>query len=138
LLENEGEKMDIPPIERIVAAYIKIRDTKEKLQQEYKVQEQDLDEQMTLLKHKLVEISKETGVTSFSTPHGIAYRTVKTRYWTNDWGSFYDFMRDSGAVEILEKRIHQTNMKEFLENNPEVHPPGLNMDSEYEITIKRK
>jgi hypothetical protein len=47
-------------------------------------------------------------------------------------------MRDSGAVEILEKRIHQTNMKEFLENNPEVHPPGLNMDSEYEITIKRK
>ena len=126
------------PIEKIVQAYIKIRDVKEKLYQEYKAKEEELEAQMITLKHKLIEISKETGMTSFSTPHGIAYRTVKTRYWTNDWGSFYDFMRDSGAVEILEKRIHQTNMKEFLENNPEVHPPGLNMDSEYEITIKRK
>jgi len=47
-------------------------------------------------------------------------------------------MRDSGRMELLEKRIHQTNMREFLEENPEVHPPGLNVDQEYEITIRRK
>jgi predicted RNA-binding protein with PUA domain len=47
-------------------------------------------------------------------------------------------MREHGAMELLEKRIHQTNMKEFLENKPDVHPPGLNIDSEYEITIRRK
>ena len=41
-------------------------------------------------------------------------------------------------MELLEKRIHQMNMKEFMENNPDAHPPGLNIDSEYEITIRRK
>lgn len=126
------------PIEKIVAAYIKMRDTKDVLYKEYTAKASEIEEQMQVLKHKLIEISKETGVTSFSTPNGVAYRTVKNRYWTNDWGSFYDFMREKGTMELLEKRIHQTNMKEFLETNPDAHPPGLNIDSEYEITIRRK
>jgi hypothetical protein len=125
-------------IDKIVGAYIKIRDTKDALYQKYKADTAELEEQMLILKHKLVEVSKETGVTSFSTPHGTAYRTVKNRYWTNDWESFYKFMRDNEAMELLEKRIQQSNMKEFLEQNPDVHPPGLNIDSEYEITFQRK
>ena len=129
--------MDVP-IEKIVATYIKMRDTKDALYKEYTAKASEIEEQMASLKHKLIEISKETGVTSFSTPYGVAYRTVKNRYWTNDWESFYSFMREHGTMELLEKRIHQTNMKEFLENKPDVHPPGLNIDSEYEITIRRK
>lgn len=129
--------MDVS-IEKIVATYIKMRDTKDALYKEYTAKASEIEEQMAVLKHKLIEISKETGVTSFSTPYGVAYRTVKSRYWTNDWDSFYSFMREHGTMELLEKRIHQTNMKEFLENKPDVHPPGLNIDSEYEITIRRK
>lgn len=125
-------------IEKIVAAYIKIRDTKEAIYAKYKAETAELEEQMTTLKHKLLDVSKETGVTSFSTPHGTAFRTVKDRYWTNDWESFYTFMRDKDAMGLLEKRIHQTNMKEYLENNPGEEPTGLNIDREYEITIRRK
>ena len=125
-------------IDKIVAVYIKIRNAKEELTKEYEGRIADLDEQMRTLKQKLLDISKESGVTSFKTEHGTAYRTVKNRYWTNDWESFYGFMREHGAMELLEKRIHQTNMREFLEDHPEVHPPGLNVDQEYEITIRRK
>jgi hypothetical protein len=39
--------------------------------------------------------------------------------------------------ELLEKRIHQTNMKAFLEENPELIPAGLNANSEYSVTIRR-
>ncbi|NBS70221.1 hypothetical protein EBT31_15110 [bacterium] len=130
--------MENAPIEKIVQAYIKIRDTKDRLYQEYKEKTDELEAQMDVLKHKLIEISKETGATSFSTPHGIAYRTVKNRFWTNDWERFYGFMRDNNAMELLEKRIHQSNMKEFMEQHPDLHPPGLNVDSEYEITIQRR
>ena len=125
-------------IDKIVAVYVKIRNAKEDLTREYDAKIADLDEQMRVLKQKLLDVSKETGVTSFKTEHGTAYRTIKNRYWTNDWESFYGFMRQHGAMELLEKRIHQTNMREFLEDNPEVHPPGLNVDQEYETTIRRK
>lgn len=129
--------MDVA-IDKIVAVYIKIRDAKEALSREHDAKIADLDAQMQMLKQKLIELSKETGVNTFSTEHGTAYRTIKNRYWTNDWESFYGFMREHGRMELLEKRIHQTNMREFLEENPEVHPPGLNVDQEYEITIRRK
>mgnify|MGYP003346463754 CR=1 FL=1 len=129
--------MEEVSIEKIVAAYVKIRDAKDVLTSEYNSKVAELDEQMTVLKHKLVEVSKQTGVTSFKTPFGTAYRTLKTRYWTNDWDSFYSFVRNNDAMQLLERRIHQSNIKEFLESNPEVHPPGLNVDSEYEITIRR-
>lgn len=130
--------MEDAPIEKIVKAYIKLRDTKELLYQEYKSKADELEEQMNTLKYRLVEISKETGATSFSTPHGVAYRTVKNRYWTNNWEEFYKMMQEHDAMGLLEKRIHQTNMKEFLENNPDLHPAGLHIDSEYEITIQRR
>lgn len=126
------------PINTIVDTYIRIRDSKDALTNKYKAEAAELDAQMAVLKHKLLDVSKETGVTSFSTDNATAYRTIKNRYWTNDWESFYGFMREHGAMELLEKRIHQMNMKEFMEQNPEVHPPGLNIDSEYEITIRRK
>lgn len=125
-------------IDKIVAVYIKIRNAKEDLAREYDAKIATLDEQMRTLKEELLKISKETGVTSFKTENGTAYRTIKNRYWTNDWESFYGFMREHGAMELLEKRIHQTNMREFLEDRPDVHPPGLNVDQEYEITIRRK
>jgi hypothetical protein len=125
-------------IDKIVAVYIKIRNAKEDLTREYDAKVATLDDQMRTLKEELLKISKETGVTSFKTDNGTAYRTIKNRYWTNDWESFYGFMREHGTMELLEKRIHQTNMREFLEDRPDVHPPGLNVDQEYEITIRRK
>jgi hypothetical protein len=129
--------MDIP-IEQIVSTYIKLRDKRDMMYQEFKEKTAQLEEDMQTLKHKLLEVSKETGATSFSSPSGVAYRTVKNRYWTNDWASLYQFMQEHGAMGLLEKRIHQTSMKEFLDENPEVHPPGLHVDSEYEITVRRK
>jgi len=125
-------------IDKIVAVYIKIRNAKEDLTREYDAKVATLDDQMRTLKEELLKISKETGVTSFKTENGTAYRTIKNRYWTNDWESFYGFMREHGTMELLEKRIHQTNMREFLGDRPDVHPPGLNVDQEYEITIRRK
>ena len=88
--------MDIA-IDKIVAVYIKIRDAKEALTREYNDKIADFDEQMQALKQKLIEVSKETGVNTFSTEHGTAYRTIKNRYWTNDWESFYGFMREHGV-----------------------------------------
>jgi hypothetical protein len=42
------------------------------------------------------------------------------------------------APEFLEKRLNQTAVKEFLEENPDILPPGLNVQSEYTISIRSK
>jgi hypothetical protein len=47
------------------------------------------------------------------------------------------FILEHGLPDLLEKRIHQTNMKAFLEENPDELPPGLNANMEYSVTIRR-
>ena len=80
---------------------------------------------------------KEIGAESLRTESGSIYRTVRTTYSTNDWESMNKFILEHSVPELLEKRIHQTNMKVFLEEHPDVLPPGLNANMEYSVTIKR-
>ena len=129
--------MDIPA-DKLVSVFIKIRDKRNELQREMEAKISDLEEQMDIINRQLLEICKTNGADSIKTPHGTAYRTIKQRYWTNDWENFHKFMQENGAMELLERRIHQSNMKQFLEENPDLHPMGLTVDSEYAITVRRK
>jgi hypothetical protein len=38
----------------------------------------------------------------------------------------------------LEKRVAQSNMATFIEENPDAIPPGLQVDSRYTAVIRRK
>ena len=128
---------DKPSVEQLVSVYTKIYTKREEEERVWKAREAELTEQLDLIKRELLDICKENGVKSLRTKAGTLIRTVTTRYWTNDWEHFHKFMIDNQAPELLEKRIHQSNMKQFLEENPELLPAGLNMDSEYTITVRR-
>jgi hypothetical protein len=134
---QEDKNVDIS-VDKLVAVYIKMRDERDRITREMNQQLENIQTQMNVVKTELLNICKETGVESFRTPYGTAYRTIKSRYWTNDWESFYKFMRENEAMELLEKRICQTNVKQFLEENPDMHPAGLQVEKEYAITIKRR
>jgi hypothetical protein len=47
------------------------------------------------------------------------------------------FIREHDAIDLLEQRIHQTNMRTFLSEHPNLIPEGLNVDSKYTITVRR-
>jgi phage pi2 protein 07 len=104
----------------------------------YEAQEKALKEKMATVKGALLEHCKAHNVDSVRTGEGLFYRTVKRDYWTSDWDSMRKFIVEHKVPELLHERIHQTNMKQFLEEHPDLLPPGLNVDSEYTITVRRK
>lgn len=122
-------------VEKLVGVYLKIRDAQEDNYKSYMAAKVKLEEEMSLVEAELLNILKDLDATSIRTNHGLARRSVKKRYTTNDWEKFHTFIVDNKAPELLEKRIHQTNMKQFLEENPDLHPAGLNVDSTYAITV---
>lgn len=124
-------------VDKLVSVFVKIRDARDEAKREWEAREAEFNEQLELINQQLLEICKQTGADSIKTPHGTAYRTVKSRYWTNDWESFHKFVMEWDAPDLLEKRIHQSNMKQFLEENPGTLPAGLNVDSAYSITVRR-
>lgn len=125
-------------VERLTRAYLKIRDKRAELKAKYDEEDGALTKQMDKVKAALLDYCKSHDVESVRTSAGLFYRTVKTRYWTSDWDSFHKFIVNVKAPELLEKRINQSAMKEFLAENPEHVPPGLNTDSEYAISVRKK
>ena len=123
--------------ERLVSAYIKIRDKRAELKKQYDLADAELLEKQNTCQNALLEILKGAGGDSIKTQFGTATRTVKTRYWTTDWQSMYDFIKTEDAPYLLEQRIHQGNIKKFLEEHPDREPMNLNLDSSYAITVRR-
>jgi len=125
-------------LDKMTRVYLKIKAKRSELSAEFKEKDKDLQEQQDLIKKALLDHCKEHEVESVRTSAGLFYRGVKTRYWTSDWESMYKFIADQDVPEFLEKRLNQGNVKQFLEENPESVPPGLNVDSEYIISVRKK
>ena len=126
------------PVEKLTKAYIKIRDKRSELSAKYKEEDGALADQQDKIKRALLDYCKEHGVDSVRTPAGLFYRTVKQRYWTNDWESMQKFVMEHNVPEFFEKRLNQTNVKQFVEENPDLIPMGLNVDSEYVVSVRKK
>lgn len=120
--------------DRLVKAYIKIRDARKELTQ----QDAKLEEQQQMIQEKLLEICKDTGAESLRTEFGTVTKRVSKQYWTHDWESFYKFIKEHDAFPLLQRRISTTTMTDFLEEHPDLHPPGLNVDASYTISVRRK
>lgn len=122
---------------KLVQVYVKIRDARDLKKKQMEQEIAELDEQLDAVEQELLEICKTTGQDGGKTQFGSFTRSVKTRYWTSDWDSMYKFIREHDAPELLERRIHQGNFSDFLQQNPDTMPAGVNVESKYSITVRR-
>jgi hypothetical protein len=125
-------------INKLVKVFVKIRDHRKILSDAFDAEDRKLQDQMDKVKSALLQHCKDTGLDSGRTDSGTFYRTVRSRFTTNNWEEMNQFILEHQAPDLLEKRIHQGNMKQFLEDNPDLRPKGLNVDSEYAITVRKK
>jgi len=132
-----SETTETVQVGKMTKAYVRIRDAKAKLKAEYDTADKVFTEQMDTIKRALLDHCKEHGVDSVRTENGLFYRSVKTRYWTGDWAAMHAFIMEHGLPEFLEKRLNQTAVKTFIEENPEITLPALNVDSEYNISVRK-
>ncbi len=124
-------------VEKLVKVYIKMRDAHIEMKREFEERDAKLQEQMKQVKQALLDYCKDQNVESVKTTEGMFYRNVTKKFWTSDWESMGKFILEHQVPELLEKRLHQGNMKQFLEDHPDLLPPGLNVDSEYTVTVRR-
>jgi hypothetical protein len=118
---------------QLAGIYIKMR-----------VQIRELEDKVKAIKHeqlmvtdKMLELCSDQDVNSLATTNGTISRRLSSSYWTGDWDSFYSFIKDNDAYHLLEKRIHNTNMKEFLADNPDAVPMGLQAKRQYVISVRK-
>ena len=129
--------MDNIGADKLAKVYLKMRDKLEEMRHEFETQEAELKGKMEVVEKAMLEVCKATDADSIKTQFGTIIKSVKTRYWTNDWESMHRFVRDHQVPDLLERRIHQTNMKTWIQDNPGLLPEGLNNESRYSATVRR-
>jgi hypothetical protein len=125
------------PLDEVVSVYLRIRTAISDKEEAHKVELAELKEQFDVVSAKLLELCNEQNVDSIKTPVGTVSRRVTSRYWTTDWEAMYSFIKDHDAPFLLEQRIHNSNMRQFIEENPEEYPAGLQADRKFTIQVRK-
>lgn len=130
---TDGNVVEAIPLDKLVAVHAKIKARMEDLDRQLA----ELEEKRTAIRLAIKDQMKALGLTSVQTSTGTVSLLKKTRYNTQDWDSFKAFVLEHQVVDLLEKRIAQSNMAQFLEENPGVVPPGLNSVTEFDIRVTK-
>lgn len=125
------------PLDKLTKIYRKIKTEIDTMTQEYDTKLETLKAQQDEIKFAIKDQMKALGVSTVKTPFGTVSMRTSTRYSTQDWASFKEFILEHSVVDLLEKRIAQGNMRTFLEENPGVVPPGLNSVSEFQVVVTK-
>ena len=124
--------------EKMTSAYIKIRAERSALSAKFKAEDDKLVRQQDVLKRALLDYCENHGLESVRTSAGLFFRSSKTKYWTSDWEAMHKFIMEHNVPEFLDKRLNTTNIKQFLEENPNTIPDGLKIDKEFVISVRKK
>ena len=123
--------------DKLTKTYIKIRAERSALSAKYKEADAILIRQQDSIKRALLDHCDRHNTESVRTSEGLFFRSIKTKYYTDDWDLMYEFIRKHNVPEFFDKRLNQTNVKQFLEENPDDVPPSLKIDKEQVITVRK-
>jgi hypothetical protein len=125
------------PMDKLAKVYRRMQSRIQELTAQYESEIEDIKRQQDVVKIALKDQMLKLGVSSVRTDQGTVVLSTKTRYNTQDWDSFKEFIKEHDALDLLEKRIAQTNMATFLADNPSLVPAGLNSMTEYAISVRK-
>lgn len=124
--------------EEVVQAYLNIRSERDKILREYEAKDAKLKEDLAKIEALLLDVCNSINADSIRTTHGTIMRKLNERFFCQDWDNFRKFVIENASLELLEKRIHQGNFKQYMaENEADGLPPGVSVMREYGITVRK-
>jgi len=135
-MSEVADKVEVD-LNKLVSVYLKLRDAIQEKEEQHKQELQELQSEFDVVSGVLLSHCNTQNIDSIRTPVGTISRRISTRYWTSDWDSMYQFINEHDAPFLLEQRIHGSNMREFLENNPDAFPVGMQAERKYTVQVRR-
>lgn len=121
--------------DRLAEVYMKIRAKRTEIKAAFDEEDAALEAKQKRITAELLRICKDTGAESIKTKHGTISRYVKERIWCSDFGPFIEYIKEHGAIHLLEQRVAQKNMKAWLDDHPDDLPPAISCDRAYDVKL---
>jgi hypothetical protein len=97
----EAEALAAVPMDRLAKVYRKMAAKIQELTTEYDAAVEEIKRQQDAVKTALKDQMLVMGVSSVRTENGTVVLSTKTRYNTQDWDSFKEFIKEHDAIDLL-------------------------------------
>lgn len=124
-------------LSEVVGKYISLRDKKAAIKAEYEGKVAVIDETLTKIEAKLLEVFEQTGMESIKTEFGTAYRSVRSTASVADRDAFMEFVKEQQEWSLLEIRAAKAAVEQYKAANEDQLPPGINWRSEAVVNFRR-
>jgi predicted transcriptional regulator len=123
-------------VDKLIAAYLKLRNKKESIEAAAKEQVKDITALMDKLEQQLLKECEEQGVDSFKTEHGTAFIKETDYASVEDWDAVLEFVEKNKAYEFLTKKVNKIPVREFIEEHKGELPPGMSYGVRRGLTVR--
>lgn len=127
--------MEAITADRLAEVYMKIRAKRAEIKESFDAEDTALEDKQKKITSELLRICKATGAESIKTKHGTISRYVKERFWCSDFGPLVEYIKEHGAIHLLEQRVAQKNMKAWLDDHPDDLPPAISCDRAFDVKL---
>ena len=115
-----------------------IRGQRENIAREFELKDAELKAEQAQLEQVLLEQCNEMNAETIRTGAGTVVKTLRESYICSDWDGLKSFIMENGLIELMQQRLHNTNLKEYLTTHEgEGMPPGVSSFREYSIVVKK-
>lgn len=123
-------------ISDVVAKYIELRDKKAELKHEYDFKVAKVDEVLTKIEAKLLEVFDSAGMDSVKTEFGTAYSSTRSSASVADKETFMNFIKENDEWSLMEVRAAKLAIEQYKDANGDL-PPGVNWREERVVNFRR-
>lgn len=118
-----------------VEAYIKLRDFKQKADEEFKKSLTRCNEAMQRLENELLQDLQTVGADSIACTAGTVYRRRELSASVEDRAKFLEFVSGEGGWDALDVKANKTFVKERIEAGEPV--PGVKISQIDKVGVRR-
>jgi hypothetical protein len=120
-----------------VEQFIKLREKKRVLKEQYEQANKPLTEMENLLSASIMTLLNELGAENVRTRHGTCFKTTRTNASLADPDAFMQHVIKNEQFELLDRKANTTAVKAYLADHGEL-PPGVNLNSMQTIGVHKK
>ena len=125
-------------LEELVKTYLTIRTEKFNITRQFEAKDAELKADLEELERAMLVYCNEINAESVKTGSGTVIKSLREKFICNDWDNFKQYILENQALDLLQQRISDSNLKEFLSTRQdEGLPPGISSLREFGITVRK-
>ena len=124
-------------VDKMIADYQTVRAEKKRLQAEYATLIARLDDVLTRMEGRMLKVLLDSKVKHMATDLGTMYIEKVSKASCTDWQAYRKWMVENDALDGLEKRVTQSFIKEYEEDNQGALPPGITVYKENVARVRK-